>query len=265
MSEPGPFRDLDLTPTEETPTEASATEGAAQDADENFAERPGAEESSGGGDGSSGSVFRQPWIVGAVIVLLAGVAGLWLGTTQRTDDDAANADDAIVEAPDVPLPEETETSPGELFFPGSGGRLYGEQRELPVGTPAQRARVLVDALLAGPTNDDSGLRSPLPAGTRLETVYLMGTTAVLDLRPAEADEDSAEGPPTPAEARRRQLSYGSKQELLSLYSLVNTVALGVEGVDSVQLLWDGRQPKTFAGHVDTTRALAADSSLVAGR
>lgn len=211
---------------------------------------------------------KKPWIIALVVVLAAGAAGLWLGTRQRQApgedaDIATTSSQAPDTASDVPP---AELVPGDLYFPGADGRLYPERRDLPAGTPQERAQVLVEALLLGPAEGAaSGLRAPLPPGTRIETVYLMGTTAVLDLRPPEPAVSGTEGPPTPAEVRLRRLSYGSKQELLALYSLVNTVVLGVEGVETVQILWDGRQPETFAGHVDTTRPVAANPRYVASR
>lgn len=228
--------------------------------------------------GNTGSRTRL-WIVAAVVILVAGAAGLWLGGRQRQADpgvaDGTGTEDVATKATaqdeeDETAPEDVETAEAELYFAGDDGRLYAERRELPVGTPAERARELVAALLMGPeSGSSSGLRSPLPAGSRVETVYLLGTTALLDLRPPEPklneDGSQPEGPPTAAEARLRKLSYGSKQELLAVYSLVNTVVLGVDGIDSVQILWDGRQPETFAGHVDTTRPLAADPSYLASR
>ncbi|MDA8017220.1 MAG: GerMN domain-containing protein [Thermoanaerobaculia bacterium] len=219
----------------------------------------------------TGSRSKKAWIIAVLVILAAGAAGLWLGTRQKHGDgtqvqgfETDPASHAPDETAEVPLRD------AELYFVGSDGRLYTENRELPDGTPAERAHSLVDALLTGPRGGASSeLRSPLPAGTRIEAVYLLGTTALLDLRPPEPESDPDEakpvGPPTPAEARLRKLSFGAKQELLTVYSLVNTVVLGVEGVDTVQLLWDGRQPETFAGHVDTTRPLAADPSYLVTR
>lgn len=213
------------------------------------------------------------WMVAVLVIVAAGVAGLWLGRSRTVDTaEPPPGPSTVAEAPDEDdeVPEDVELAPAELYFAGADGRLHAERRELPAGPPAERALALVAALLAGSEDGgSSGLRSPLPKGSRVEAVYLLGTTALLDLRPPEppADPDAPDsvGPPTPAEAKLRRLSYGSKQELLAVYSLVNTVVMGVEGVDSVQILWDGRQPETLAGHVDTTRPLGADPSYVASR
>jgi hypothetical protein len=122
-----------------------------------------------------------------------------------------------------------------LFFPGQDGRLHREARELTLdGDVTERSRQLVGALLEGPRGE--GLLPLLPG-----VVYL-------DLR----------APPDP-----QALAMGSRQELVTVYGLVDSVVLNIEGLVSVGFLWSGAQPPSFAGHVDTTAPLAADTSLVA--
>lgn len=152
------------------------------------------------------------------------------GTGERAGDPAA-----------VPVPV-------NLYFPGVGGRLYAERREIALeGSVAERIETLVGALLAGPHSDS--MRPPLPEGVSLRKVYLLdGEQAFLDL------ESTAEAP-LPAS--------GSQREILTVYSLVNTVLLNVDEVDELVLLWNGRQRETFAGHLDTTQPLVPDLGLIA--
>ena len=51
---------------------------------------------------------------------------------------------------------------------------------------------------------------------------------------------------------------GLREELLAVYSLVNSLTANNLGIDRVVLMWNGEQRPTFAGHVDTSRALMAD-------
>lgn len=202
-----------------------------------------------------------PWAWATVIVVLAGAAGLWLGTRHRLTEPV----EAPPEERPAELPADAEPLPADLYFPGLDGRLYAERREFFEVDPSARALALARALLAGPSAETaSSLRPPLPPGVRVEAVFLRGTTAMLDLRPPEREPAAQEGPPTPMDLRSRRLSFGTKQELVALYSLVDTLVLGVEGVERVQILWDGRQPPTFAGHVDTTRPLLPNLDLIAG-
>ena len=58
---------------------------------------------------------------------------------------------------------------------------------------------------------------------------------------------------------------GSQTELLAVYSLVDTILLNVPEMEAVILLWNGRQLLTFAGHLDTSLPLRADSDLIETR
>ncbi len=135
----------------------------------------------------------------------------------------------------------------DLFFPSTGGWLSTERRDLPAGEGVEeRITAVLASLIAGPSN--RGLRSPLPEGTGVRKVYL-ATEGV-----AYVDFESPENMPP---------ASGSQREMLIVYSLVNTVLLNFEELDRVVLLWNGRQLKTFSGHVDTMRPLAARIDLVA--
>lgn len=138
--------------------------------------------------------------------------------------------------------------PVDLYFPGGGGLLYPERRELaPPGDAEAQVRAVVNELLAGPQSP--GLVSPFPEGVVLEAVHLgRDGVAFVDL----AAPDRGEPP-----------AAGSGLEMQIVYSLVNTVALNVPEARRVALLWNGIQRPTFAGHLDTSRPLAPAPALVA--
>ena len=140
--------------------------------------------------------------------------------------------------------------PANLYFPSAGGWLLAERREFPSSEAvADGITVLVEALLAGPGPTIPGLDPPLPEGVTVRRVYLGDDgTAFLDLQ-------SPESAPPPAS--------GSRQEILTVYSVVNTVLLNFDEVEHLVLLWNGRQPRTFAGHLDTMRPLSANTDLIA--
>jgi spore germination protein GerM len=56
---------------------------------------------------------------------------------------------------------------------------------------------------------------------------------------------------------------GSRGELLSVYSVVNSLAANFPAVKRVQILVEDRQVPTLAGHVDLTRPLPADMTFLA--
>ena len=184
-------------------------------------------------------------LAAAGIFLAALVLGvLWCSGERRSEEVVEGAP----EIEEVEIPGETVAV--ELYFPGRGNRLHAEERLLPAVEPAEeRVRLLAEALLAGPAG--GGLTAPLPAGVSLAGVHVDDDAVVyLDLNPAEGGG---------------RLAWGSKKELLAVYSLVDSILLNVPEVERVVLLWSSQQRPTFAGHVDTSRPLGPDSSLIASR
>ena len=55
---------------------------------------------------------------------------------------------------------------------------------------------------------------------------------------------------------------GSSTELLTVYAIVNAVTANLPTIQRVQILIDGREADTLAGHVDLRRPLEQDLSLV---
>ena len=55
---------------------------------------------------------------------------------------------------------------------------------------------------------------------------------------------------------------GSLNELLTVYSIVNAVTANLPAARRVQILVDGKEADTIAGHVDLRRPLTRDDSLV---
>ncbi len=157
-------------------------------------------------------------------------------------------DDPQVEDPASHPVEASTTKMATLYFPGPRGKLYAELRELPATqTTEERIAALVAALLEGPRGE--GLVAPLPPEVTLATVYRAPNGAAF-LNFEAVDN----GPPPPV---------GSTAELQIVYSVVDTVLLNAPSVKRVALLWNGSQPATFAGHVDTDHPLLANRALIA--
>jgi hypothetical protein len=55
---------------------------------------------------------------------------------------------------------------------------------------------------------------------------------------------------------------GSLNELLTVYTIVNALTANLPAVSAVQLLVDGKQVETLAGHVDLRRPLAKNLAWV---
>ena len=220
---------------------------------------------------------RRAWWIAAAFLVAAGAgvaARLFIWPAQQTAEPDAPASETPTA---VALTEELVLQPANLYFPSLQGGLRVHQQALPEGEPVNRIRTLVEALIDGPGGVvDGDLYSPVPESTTLGSVYFLRSGAVaLDLRSkpmesaipsvddpeAEEREPEQDVPPPASEPSRPAL--GTEDELLAVYSLVNTVTLNeIDGVSHVVLLWDGRQPETFAGHIDVSRPLAPDTSWV---
>src|SRR5262249_55662475 len=108
----------------------------------------------------------------------------------------------------------------------------------------EQAREIVLAQLA-PVS--APLVSAVPAATRLRAIFVTER--------GEAYVDFS-----------RELTSGhtggSTDELLTIYALVNVLTTNLPAVKSVQILVDGKQIETLAGHVDTRRPLAQNLAWV---
>jgi hypothetical protein len=133
-----------------------------------------------------------------------------------------------------------------LFYVSEDGtRLTGVEREVVYGEgPAAQAQLIINAQLA-PAN--APLVSAVPPGTTLRALYLNAKgEAYVDL-----SRDVVTGH-----------TGGSRDELLTIYTIVNALTSNLPAVTSVQVLVDGKEVDTLAGHVDLRRPLGKDLALV---
>lgn len=180
------------------------------------------------------------WIVGFSLVLLGVVALGYVACRDTTPELPMVGEDEVVTV------EEGEGWQVTLYLPG-GSRLNPVAAEVPVEPPGpsgvsrEAGRALVATLLE--TRVEGSLPA-VPGEVSSETFDLT--------REGVAYVGLGGAPP----------ALGTRGELLSVYSLVNTVAMNVTGVKSVVLLWNGQQRETFAGQIDTTRSLRPRENLV---
>lgn len=188
------------------------------------------------------------------LLAVAGVFG-WLvmsglGRVLRTP--AAASPDPAVETPAVAPPTGSEPAAGPrikatLYFGAEDGqRLVGVEQDVPLaeGTVAQ-ARALVTALLTTPPAPP--LAATIPEGTVLRGIY------VSDQQEVFVDLDAKV---------RTGHGGGSTQELLTVYSVVNTLLINLPTATAVQILIEGREADTLAGHVDLRRPLRKNETMI---
>jgi len=121
----------------------------------------------------------------------------------------------------------------KIFFTSPDGRyLKPEKRVILSHKNSQSLAVaLVEELLKGPVK--AGY-STIPAGTKLTEAYLDGQgNAYLDFS---------------SELKEKHVS-GAWAEALTIYSIVNTVAANMKGVEKVYILVDGSMMDTLGGHL----------------
>lgn len=136
----------------------------------------------------------------------------------------------------------------KLFFVASDQpALLIEDREVPYSADlAGQVRTVVEELVKG---SQKGLGPTLAPETRvIDTFVTADGVAYVDLS-AEAGAKHA---------------GGSKNELLTVYSVVNSLTSNFPAVKRVQILVDNRQAATLAGHVDLTHPLPSDLTFLAG-
>jgi spore germination protein GerM len=190
-----------------------------------------------------------------------GLAGLLATVTLTAPRWAAllRAPAASAEAEEPPADEAT-PAPVEGPDAGAGRRinvrlyfeapdregLLPEEREIAFSSDlARQLRTVVEELAQGST---TGLVATLPPGTRVLEVFVQARgVAYVDLSP-----EAASG-----------LPGGSKAELLTVYSIVNTIVTNFPAVSRVRLLVEDQPVAAFGGHVDVSRPLAPDMTLVA--
>ena len=133
-----------------------------------------------------------------------------------------------------------------LFYAATDGQaLVPVRREVPLaeGVVPQGREILTMQLQAAP----APYLSAIPAGTMLRAFYVTERgDAFVDL----SAEVSSQHP------------GGSFTELLTVYAIVNAVTANLPTVQRVQILIDGKEAETLAGHVDLRRPLVRDVTLV---
>ncbi|HUG52248.1 MAG TPA: GerMN domain-containing protein [Vicinamibacteria bacterium] len=188
--------------------------------------------------------------LGLLLLLLLIVLGAPRWTRLLSQDVPVPDDDVAEERPDSgeeePAGQVERTINVKLFFqaldrPG----LVMEERTVPFSSDlAAQLEAVVAELIQGPR---TGLGPTLPPETRVLEVFVSAKgVAYVDLSREAA-----------------QIAGGSTDELLSVYSVVNSLAANFPAVKRVQILVEDRPAQTLAGHVDLSHPLSPDMSLLA--
>lgn len=134
-----------------------------------------------------------------------------------------------------------------LYYESQDLLLAPEQRSLPLPeNPAAALDLVMRELVKGSAN--AAVPKLLPPDTVIRGAYLLPDgTAFVDL-----------GGPTLSQG----WTTGSHQELMAIYSVVQTVTANFPDAKRVRMLVNGEPAETLAGHISLTRALTPVRSMV---
>jgi spore germination protein GerM len=144
---------------------------------------------------------------------------------------------------------EAATRTVRLYFAApTADRLQEEERNISRSASfVDEAKQAVAELIKGPQN---GLAPTLPSGVELRQLYIDGRgVAYVDF----SKDLQAKHP------------GGSNGELLTIYSIVNTLTANFDQIQRVKILVEGSEVLTLAGHIDTRHPFAPRYSLERAR
>jgi spore germination protein GerM len=190
--------------------------------------------------------------LGLLVLLLVVVlaAPRWTRLLTRTVPGEEGADEsgaAATPAAEDPAAVEQKISVKLFFLAPDQPALLIEDREVAYSADlARQVRTVVEELVKGP---QKGLVGTLPPETKvIDTFVTSAGIAYVDLSKEAAQKHPG----------------GSKGELLSVYSVVNSLTSNFPAVKRVQIVVEDRQVPTLAGHVDLTRPLSSDLTFLVG-
>jgi hypothetical protein len=179
---------------------------------------------------------RRTVLVAAIVV--AAVAVVWTLVSSARQWRAAPAPAATPTADAVPAGPQRKINATLYYVSEDGLSLPGIQREIPFGEPiVEQARRIVEAQLA---EAPAPYLSAVPAGTSLRALFVGERgEAFVDLS---------------GNVRSRHPG-GALDELFTTYAIVNAITVNLPSITRVQILIDGKEADTLAGHVDLRHPL----------
>lgn len=195
-----------------------------------------------------GAVAKWTAIMAAVVLLWVVFVALprWYDAKIARDRAALSSGSGASPAPGGPPAPPGRRIKARLFFVASDGQhLTSVERDVAYGEgAAAQAREIINAQIA-PVVEPTV--SAVPAGTTLRALFITDRgEAYVDLSREIASAHSG----------------GTIDELLTVYTIVNALTANLPAVTAVQVLVDGKEVETLAGHVDLRNPLARNLDWV---
>jgi hypothetical protein len=187
---------------------------------------------------------RRMVSTGAVVLLATGLGWLLFAGLPRWYG-ARPARSAVAAPPVAPAALSRRINARLFYVADDGTRLTGVEQDVAYGEgTVEQARRIIEAQLA-PVAEP--LASAIPPGTRLRALFVSDRgVAYVDL----SGEVAAAHP------------GGSTNELLTVYTIVNVLTTNLPAITAVQVLVDGKEVESLAGHADLRRPLSNNSAWV---
>ena len=151
---------------------------------------------------------------------------------------AGGREPAAAEPPKAASAEARKIHAQLFYVADTGVELQPVSAEVPFGeTPSEQAKRIVEAQVQPPPE---GVLSAIPSGTKVRAVYLSSRgEAYIDLT-----GDVSRGH-----------TGGSLDEALAVFALVNALTVNLPDITAVQILVEGKEVDTLAGHLDLRHPL----------
>ncbi len=194
-----------------------------------------------------GRIFVTAAALLALFLLVTLSAPFWSGLLRTP---AGGATPGEYDEAAEPAPAASAPTTARLFFLSAAsdrpGLLIEERALAPAPDLSHAVRLAAEAVLAGPQGQ-AELRPTFPAGAKVLDAFVTPRgVAIVNL----SKEAAAPG-------------RGTDGELLTVYSLVNSLISSFPSLKRVQILVESSPTLTLGGHVDLSRPLPADLSLMA--
>lgn len=127
----------------------------------------------------------------------------------------------------------------KLYFsdPQAEHLILEERKVVALPYMSEEAKEILKELIKGPL--DSSLKPTIPLQTEVEDVYLKDDCFYVNFSLALKEKHPG----------------GSSGELLTVYSIVNTLLINFPSQSRVQILIQGKPEETLAGHIDISNPL----------
>jgi len=184
-------------------------------------------------------------ILGVLLILLTILIIIFIrmGGKGETEQEPLSLPPEIAQSPDEPQ----EKKKIVLFYLSEkDALLHPEAREIYArASVVQEAKQTVEELLK---ESQSGYLSPIPPQTKLREIFMTRRgVAYVDF-----SKDFQVGHPS-----------GSTAEILTIYSIVNSLAYNFKSIKKVFILIEGAEKETLGGHVNLDKPFLPQYSLIA--